>query len=83
MDIEKIKRELEGIDTMQNVIVSYKSYRDVYDIHAKIKFDEYVVKDIFNNIEGLDYQYYEFGIFNFWFSPKDEDVILNKLILNF
>ena len=41
--------------------------------------DEEKVKDIFNNIDNLDYTYCNYGIFEYWFSPENSKKVIREL----
>lgn len=87
MDIEKVKEELEKIKGFKNVNVTHNETKDIYDIYARIKGDEEAeyanTKDILDNIDNLEYQYNDFGIFELWFSTEYVQQIIKDLQKNF
>ena len=83
MDTDKVLKELEKIEKFKNINISYNESKNIYDVYARIRGDEENTKDILNNIEHLDYTYCDFGIFEFWFTPKYKENVLKSLQENF
>jgi hypothetical protein len=82
-DVEKIKEKISEIGSFKNATVNYNEEKDIYDIYVKIRGDEreeYInTKDALDSIEGLEWQYNAFGIFELWFSVEDSEKIMEEL----
>ncbi len=79
MNEDKILNQLEKIGSFKNTTLAFNESKNIYDVYARIKGDEEHTKDVLNNIEGLDYTYCDFGIFEFWFTPEDSSKVIKKL----
>lgn len=69
--------ELEQIECFKNVISNLSGNN--YNIYVRIINNESITKDILNNIDGLDYEYLDFGIFKIWFSEENKDKVIKRL----
>ena len=78
-DIKKVKEELEKIENFKNINMSYNESKNIYDVYVKIRKDEEEVKEIFNEIENLEYEYCDYGIFEFYFVPENADEVIAEL----
>lgn len=83
MNEDKILNQLEKIGSFKNTTLNYNEHKNIYDVYARIKGDEeadYVnTKDTLNNIDGLDYEYCGYGLFEFWFTPEDSNKVIDRL----
>lgn len=79
MNEKEVKKELEKIESFKNITMSYNESKNIYDVYAKIRVPEEEVKDVFNNIENLEYTYCDYGIFEFYFSPEDAEEVITEL----
>lgn len=82
-DTDAVLKELEKIQSFKNITINYNQEKDIYDVYARIRKEEEEVKDIFNNIENLEYTYCDFGIFEFWFSVENSEQVIADLQANF
>lgn len=82
-EIERVKKELESIETFKNVTLDYNKEKDIFDVYIKIRRDEAEVKDILNESKKIDYVYCDFGIFEIMFHPADTEEALEYLKDNF
>lgn len=86
-EIDKVKEELEKIKCFKNINITYNETKNIYDIYVRIKGDEEAeyenTKDILNNIDNLEYQYNDFGIFELWFSLENTKQVVEDLQKNF
>ena len=71
-----MREELEKIKSFKNVIVH--SNKEKYCVYIRIVGNEAITKDILNNIDELDYEYLDFGIFFIWFNVKDSEKVIKK-----
>lgn len=79
MNEKEVKKELEKIESFKNITMSYNKSKNIYDVYAKIRIPEEEVKDVFNDIENLEYTYCDCGIFEFYFSPEDAEEVIAEL----
>ena len=79
MNEKEVKKELEKIESFKNITMSYNESKNIYDVYAKIRIPEEEVKDVFNDIENLEYTYCDCGIFEFYFSPENAEEVIAEL----
>lgn len=79
MKLEEVVAELETIESFKNINASFNEEKNIFDIYCRITIPKEEAEDLFNEIDEIDYNYCDFGIFEFWFAADDAEVAIQKL----